>query len=528
MQKSNFAAIMKKLLILICLGGMFSTIAQPKYEGLEIVQGPLFGVKKRSVPTRFVGHDKSGFYIEYSKGKFGQGDLLLQKFGFDLKPIKEQDLSFKGKEGDAESWGIYKIGNKIYSMAASGLFSSKSYYLQEINPTDLTPSDPRLLVSVEPETKSASDASARMAFSKDSSFVSLIYYIPTKRAESEQLGIEMFNKNMESVWNGKFELPYENKLLDPQKYLVDHDGNVFILAKRFYDKRRNRVGGEVNYDFLLFKMGANGSLDSINIQSEGKYLRGMNVDITPSGEIVSGGFYSEKGNALAGGAFYMRLNGKTKEVITSSFKEFDVDFFIANMKERKAEKLKEKIEEGKDVELPFYYIDEFRTTSDGTTQMIGEKRQIILRQVYSPYGSYTYYDYYWDDIAVVNISPSGDIQWAERIAKKQHTTNDNAAYSSYGAMTRTNETIFFFNDNAKNALYDGVGKVAAMQKGDDNMLMMVRMDKDGKMKRTGLMRQGDADIKIRPIFSHQLNENEFLIFGHQGVKTQRFILMSFE
>lgn len=528
MEKSTFAAIMKKLLLLIFLGGALSSFAQPKYDGFEIVNGPMFKVDKRSVPTRFVGHDKSGFYIEYSKGKFGQGELLLQKFGFDLKPIKSLELSFSAAEGTADSWSLFKIGDKIYSCTSAGLMSKKSYYLQEIDPTTLAPAEPTLMATVEPESKSAATVTSRLAFSKDSSYVSLIYSIPTKRAETEQLGIHMYNRKMEPVWNSSFELPYENKLLDPQKYMVDHDGNVFILAKRYFDKRRNTVGGKVNFDFILFKMDEKGQLDSINIASEGKYLRGMNVDITPSGEIISGGFYSEKSNALTGGAYYMRIDGKSKKILTSSFKEFDVDFFTANMKERKAEKLKEKIEAGKDVELPFYYIDEFRTAADGSTQMIGEKRQIIVTTVYTQYGSSTTYHYYWDDIAVVQIDPSGAIKWAERIAKKQHTANDNAAYSSYGTLSRKNETIFFFNDNAKNASYDGVGKVAPMIKGDDNLLMMVRMDSDGKMKRTGLFRQGEADIRMRPVFSHQLNEKEILIFGHQGVKTQRFILISFD
>jgi hypothetical protein len=523
-----FYPLMKKMLLIICLSSFYLSLAQPKYDGLEIVQGPLFGVKKRSVPTRFVGHDKSGFYIEYSKGKFGQGNLILQKFGYDLKPIKEQELSFNTAAGKAESWMIFKIGSKIYSCASSGSFIGKNFYFQEINSDNLNVGEPKLIGSVSSESSSVASLVSRIGFSKDSSFVSLIYTIPTRRADAEKLGVKTFDKNLEAIWENEYELPYTNKLLDPQKYLVTHDGSVFILAKRFFDKRREKIAGQVNYDYLLLKLLSDGSVDSINIQSEGKFLRGMNVDITPTGDVVSGGFYSEKGNALTGGAYYMRINGQTKEVVTSSFRPFDVDFFIANMKEKKAEKLKEKIEEGKDVELPSYYIDEFRTSADGSTQMIGEKRQITVNTVYSPYGSYTYYSYFYDDIAVVQIDPNGEIQWAERVAKKQHTTNDNAAYSSYGAMTRANETVFFFNDNAKNALYDGVGKVAAMAKGEDNMLMMVRMDKEGKMKRTGLMRQGDADIKIRPIFSHQLNEKEFLIFGHQGVKTQRFFLMSFK
>jgi len=160
--------------------------------------------------------------------------------------------------------------------------------------------------------------------------------------------------------------------------------------------------------------------------------------------------------------------------------------------------------------------------------MIGEKRLITTVTTCSPYGCVTTYHFYYDDIALVQISADGQIDWASRIAKKQHTVNDNAMLSSYATLVRQNETVVFFNDNAKNETYDGVGRVTAMAKGTENTLMMVRVDESGQMTRKSLMKQGEADIRFRPAFSQQLNENEILIFGHQGVKTQRFFRVKFK
>jgi hypothetical protein len=175
--------------------------------------------------------------------------------------------------------------------------------------------------------------------------------------------------------------------------------------------------------------------------------------------------------------------------------------------------------------LPSYYIDEIRVMADGTTKMIGEKRQVITNTVCTQYGCTTYYTYYYEDIIVVQIDPSGNIEWAKRIAKRQITTNDNAVLSSYALLNRENETILLFNDNGANALYNGVGKVAAMQKGSENVAMLVRIDDEGNIQRKGLVKQGEVDVRIRPALSQQLNDTELLVFGHQGLKNQRFILI---
>jgi hypothetical protein len=494
----------------------------------QIEEGPLFKVDKRSVPTRFVGFDDSGFYIEYAQGKHGQGTLMLQKFSHDLTPTKSQPLSFKAGGGySAESLLIFKLDNKIYSCARSGMMDFKDFYLQEIDPLTLEKKSPVKIASVTPETRSAASVSSRFAFSPDSSFLSFIYSIPTKRTESERFGVKMYNRDMSGLWDAEYEFPYQNKLFDPQKYLVNSTGDLFILAKRYIDKRRERVEGQANYDFVLLEMKKDGSLDSVLIQSEGKFLRGMNIAFSPNGDIIAGGFYSELGNAMTGGAYYMRLDAQTRKVVTASFKPFDLEFFTANLTERKAERLEKKIEDGKDVELPFYFIDEFITRDNGSLQMIGEKRLINTVTTCTPYGCVTNTYYYFDDIALVQITPEGEIEWASRVAKKQHTTNDNAMLSSYATLIRPNETVLFFNDNAKNESYDGVGRVTAMAKGTENLLVMVRVDDKGEFTRKGLIKQGDADIRFRPKFSQQLNDDEILIFGHQGVKTQRFFRVKF-
>ena len=298
-----------------------------------------------------------------------------------------------------------------------------------------------------------------------------------------------------------------------------------MLGKRYFNTRRDRVDGLVNYDYMLFSLNQQGGLDSLKISSQGKFLRSMQVSLASNGDIISTGFYSDRNAANLGGAYYLRLDGESREVLHSSFKEFEIDFLTANMTERKAERTRKRIRQGRDVELPFYYIDELISRPDGSVTMIGEKRQVQVTTSFVGYTAVTTRHFYYDDILVVDITPEGEINWANRVAKRQWTIDDNAAYSSYATMIRPRELVLIYNDHADNLLYDGVGRVAPMRKNSATVVMAARVGEFGEVRRAGLFRRGEAEIKIRPVFAHQLDEDEMLIFGHRELRNQRFVIL---
>lgn len=224
----------------------------------------------------------------------------------------------------------------------------------------------------------------------------------------------------------------------------------------------------------------------------------------------------------------MRMDGETKEVLTSSFKEFELDFMLQNMTEGKAKRVAKRIKQGQTRELPSYYIDELVPMSDGTIRMIGERRHIYTTTTYYGGVTTTRTHYNYEDLVVVSISSDGEVQWAERIAKKQRTIDDDARYSSYALMKLDNELAFMFNDNAENLNYDGVGRVAAMQKNSTTVVMAAKVGQFGEVKRSGLFRRGEAGIKIRPIFAYQLDNDEMLLFGHRQLRSQRFVIVKFK
>ncbi len=517
-------SVIKKAVFLLLISPPL--VGQPKIDDYDVKMGSFFRVSTRSVPVDFIGNDESGFYLAYARGKLGNGELSLAKFGYNLQLAGELKLDQRIGREEITSSTIFMQKGKLYHFLSSTVSGAKNIYLQEIDKYNLRLRETKLVTTVF-DSKNAYSTEINVHFSRDSSHLVLVYVVPNKRKENKKLGIHLFNQDMEELWNKVYEFPYQNKLLDLISYRVDGNGDLYVLGKRFHDKRRESVSGEVNYDHLLFGLGSDGVLNSFQIASQGKFLKDMQIDISPGGDIVSAGFYSTRDSYRIRGAYYMRIDNVTREVVSSSFKEFDSDFLTLNMTEKQAAKAKKRIDKGKKIELPFYYIDEFITDQNGHTRIIGESRNIYTVQTNNQYGITTDVHYDFDDMVVVDINPDGDINWSVRIAKNQHTINDGAVYSSYSYAVRDDELYFIFNDNIKNLNYNGVGRVAPMSKGSLTMVMVNRLDGDGKMKRAPLFNRAEIGIKIRPTLCRQLNENEMLLFGHKELKTQRFILLKF-
>lgn len=519
---------MRISLILIFLISALCGSAQNHREDLDIAFGPMFSVSKRSVPTQFVGSDGDGFYVVYSRGKSGTGRRYLHKFGYDLKPQQQVKLGTRIGSVDTQSEAVLMLDGKLYQFMHASYGTKRTFYVQPIDKAGLSLGKEEMIGSFTSKGRGLGQSKTFVNATRDSSYVSLIYTIPNKRKDNEQFVVNIFDKQMEKVWSQEYEFPYENRLLDLQEFRVDRNGDLYVLAKRNFENRRDKVDGLVNYDYLLFNLKREGGIDSLKIETEGKFLRDMKVEFTPEGDIVSAGFYSNLNSSDAGGAFYMRLDGKTKEVVSSSFKEFELDFVLQNLTERKAKRVEKRIKQGRNKELPYYHIDELVPMPDGSVRMIGEQR--LIYTVTTGYGAtmITSTHYLYNDMVIVSINKDGEVEWAERIAKRQHTVDDRAAYSSYALMKRDNELAFMFNDNAQNLDYNGVGRVAPMAKNSSTVVMAARVGQFGDVRRAGLFRRGEAEIKIRPIFAHQLDEDELLLFGHRQLREQRFVIVKFE
>jgi hypothetical protein len=333
------------------------------------------------------------------------------------------------------------------------------------------------------------------------------------------------------LWNKEVRLPYENGLLDVESFRVDEDGDVYLLGLIYNEKRKSKRRGNPNYQYQVFAYRESGEvLKEYPISLPEKFITDLQIEVLKNKDLICAGYYSQNGTFSIRGTYFLTIDAKTKEVKNKSVKEFGIDFITQNMKERVAEKTKRKEEKGEETELYEYDLRRLLVGKDGSAILLGEQyyveritRTTMMNGVST---SHTETHYYYNDIIAVKIDPSGKIDWAEKIAKHQHTMEDGGFYSSYTTAIVNGNICFLFNDNPKNITYTGVGKVYNFNRRSESLVMMVTLDQTGKQKRQPLFSSFDVDVITRPKVCEQIKNNQVILFG-QRRKTQQFARVTF-
>ena len=258
----------------------------------------------------------------------------------------------------------------------------------------------------------------------------------------------------------------------------------------------------------------------------------MQIAITDNQDIFCAGFYSEIGTFSIKGSYFLAINGKTGEVAKENHKEFGIDFITQNMTEKEERKTKKKDDKGKNVELYEYDLDEIILRKDGGAYLIGEQFFIeVIITSYTDANGHMHtrrtYIYNYNDIIVINISRDGEIAWTEKIAKKQISKNDGGYYASYSRALIGNKLYFVFNDNVKNLLYKGSGKLYNFKARKESNVVVVGLSNTGKQTKEALFTTRDVETLIRPKVSKQISEHELILFGKKR-KTNQFSKLTFK
>jgi len=58
----------------------------------------------------------------------------------------------------------------------------------------------------------------------------------------------------------------------------------------------------------------------------------------------------------------------------------------------------------------------------------------------------TIQEYYYDEVAVFNLKPDGNLAWSQTMLKEQQSADDGGIYSSIGVMEHKAGKVYFFND----------------------------------------------------------------------------------
>lgn len=516
----NFIRLLFLSLILLLFNYSFAQ----RTDKADVYWGEKFKDAKRTTLGDVIAHDQTGIYtLKFaSRGKY---NLYIEHFNNEMNRTLSKGIEFKqpGTKMSGRYEYSLQLDDRLYLFFSVRDKSTIKYtlYVQELDKSTLE------FKRVAKKITSLSAESRRRQYylgynfdlSEDSSHVLIYYSLPNEKKSNEKIGFYVLDNNLDSVWSKDVILPYSDKLFELNNYQISNQGDVYVLGKLNRDKKDKE---KAYYSHKILAYFKNDQEKIFSVEVEQKFLQEMRIVVNSKNEIICAGFYSESYKSVLKGSFFLKVDGESKEITTKSFKEFSWDFITQNFKSKTKLKAKKREAKGKDVGLGKYEMRSIILREDGGAVLIAEQYYVTESTTTDANGNTrTTFYYHYNDIVVINIDPNGQIEWAEKIAKRQNSANDGGYYSSY-ALAVTNEKLYFiFNDNGKNLMYNGTGKVEPYKRGKDAVVTLIDMDMDGRQNREILFIATDAQVYTRPKVFEQISDDTMIIFG-QRKKLSRY------
>lgn len=499
--------------------------------------------------SKVVHSDQNGFHALRIQGLGAKKDkptILLEYYDknqMKLKKSAELDLKFKKKRRDFEN--VIVAGGNMYFLTSFNNQAKKKNYLfaQRVNLKTLRASQ-KLIKLAEVGTKNLyQEGGFRHHLSKDTSKVLIYSMLPKKKKQPERFSLQVFDNQMDLLWDKEVQLPFNDEKFAVEEYKVDNEGNVYMLGVIYQDKARVRRSGSPNYQYVILAYRNGGeSVEEYKINLNKKFITDLTFRVAKNGDLIFSGFYSDKGTYSVKGTYFFRLNPTTKEIYNKNLKAFDFDFLTEHLSDNQYNKAKKNAKRGVP-ELYRYALDDLILRSDGGAVLVAEQYYVQRRYNnnnsygYSPYGfGYGYgfnryrsyndpynrynddYEYFYNDIIVVNIQPNGEIEWTARIPKQQVTRNDGGYYSSYAMSIANGKFYFVYNDNFKNFEPKKKPDKWYSYTGRNSVITLAEVNKEGQVEFYPLFSETEASVTTRPKVCKQVGRQEMLIYGERGRK----------
>ncbi|MCB9284037.1 MAG: hypothetical protein H6563_08195 [Lewinellaceae bacterium] len=304
------------------------------------------------------------------------------------------------------------------------------------------------------------------------------------------LHIAILNEQLESLNVHQYELPYTEKQIDIQKWTVDNNGNVYLLAKVYVDNRGKETKRNdewlAAYDMILFRFGqgSTSAVESI-LNLEGVFTKVADIEISPQGELYGAGLFSNKPNGNIQGLFFLKIDPLNGSVITQTKKEFSkADFDRMNSKYLG-------ITEGKlGLDLMFQ-IGDILFLENGSIFITIEKNTGGLNVDASGGGAMSYRS---TDIIVFHFEGGGRFKEIYIIPKDQFS--DAGGFLGHIAFSHKEKVYFIYNESKNNLKKTIDSPHSMVQFLEKAVVVVTSIDTKGTIERSPLM---DANVIGRPI-----------------------------
>jgi len=502
--------------------------------------GKEFKASRKSSLSDIVAHDATGIYVtkqRFRSSLAGTNSYTLEQYDNVFNLIQSSDLEIEEEGHECRVEYFLHLQNRLYVFYsyANNKEKKNSLFVSEINKKTLRPDGKKKKIGEIDYSGNSrrNDGNFDIRVSRDSSKILVEYALPFDTDEPEQFGFNVLDEELNSLWEKSVTLPYKDQLYDVESIRVDNQGNVYLLGIVYKDKHKDKRKGKPNYSYEVIACRDKGnSLTQYPVSLEDKFITDMQIQILDNNNLICAGFYSKEGTFSIRGTYFLTIDAETKAIKTKSIKEFDLDFITQNMSEREANRAVRKEKKGEEAELYEYNLDNLLVGKDGSAILIGEQYYVTTYTTTSRMNGVTtthtttYYNY--NDIIAVKVNAAGQIEWAEKVAKTQHTSDDGGFFSSYTLAIVNGKICFIFNDSPKNLDKAAANSGKTYNFRANNLVVVVAsLDRNGKETRQPIFSSVDLEVIARPKVCEQISNKEVILFG-QRRKTQQFAKITFE
>ncbi len=319
------------------------------------------------------------------------------------------------------------------------------------------------------------------------------------RSEDRTKLLLYYSENQNIIRSYAFDLPTQSKLwekaITPEDFVyqrdftqatIDNRGQAsFILQRDNFRSRRKQHYYEVHtYSGADEVAAKNISMDKLS----------YDVFFEPdnrNNQLIAAGLYSEDNIDRAEGFFYLRYQpGATDEPVVA-YTPFD-EKFLKSL-------LGKAFRPGKG--LTETDIRDLVHRRDGGTLLIAERNRLLQRRTgitnrtFIDPTALNMIDFYFEEVFVLSIHPTGDLHWETILHKRQYSQDDNGIFSSYFMFETAGKLRFLFNDEIRN----------------ENTVSEYVINGLGEYNRNSMFNTTGLDLRLRFRNATQINSNTLII-----------------
>ncbi|MEM6262710.1 MAG: hypothetical protein AAGI38_09405 [Bacteroidota bacterium] len=462
-----------------------------------------------------VGQDASGLYVlrntgrPWSRKEATTYQYELSYYDHSLKLVKSMGLDLKTEDKHRALEYVFQSKGKLYILSSfkNRKLKKKFLFVESVDKKAMKlNNDLKKVGEIDYSAKDRMNPGEYLIkISRDSSKLMIYVDAPYQGQKEERFEVYVLDSELNTLWSKQIKLPYSDKSFVIQKFDVDDNGNAHILGKRYKDGFREEVKDVVNFQYHLLSYVSKGKLVKDYPIKLGNILPVcMEFDFRQDQGVTCTGFYAEKGASKGAkisikGTYFVSIDYTTKKVTKINTEPLGFDFEVVNLARGK----------GPFSQTSSLTVDDLVIRRDGGVVLIGEEN---YSTAVTRGDNRTTYFYKVNDLLVVSLSPTGEMEWTTRVPKRQNTTNDGGVKCSYGLAIVEDKIHLIYNDNAKNYLPDQT-EVYSYNLLNSHVVTLATIDSKGGLSKQKLFTSGEAGVTMWPSSSKQIRGKEFILFG---------------